>query len=163
MSVCDLTMSCVCAGSRRKKFSLAISSSSISRPRIRSISRSKSEGRWSEVSGPNFRNLCIRSAGWLVYAALCRLSSDRHSRWATDPSPSSPSPRPTVLPSLPVCNGRTLSAVSKCYANEICLRNIKNIYLDCPAITLAVQGRSKRSGWSGHGRTNNRAGNFFFS
>ena len=24
------------------------------------------------------------------------------------------------------------------------------------------QGRSKRSGWSGHGRTNNRAGNFFF-
>ena len=25
-----------------------------------------------------------------------------------------------------------------------------------------VQGRSKRSGWSGHGRTNNRAGNFYF-
>ena len=24
------------------------------------------------------------------------------------------------------------------------------------------QGRSKRSGWSGHGRTNNRAGNFYF-
>ena len=24
------------------------------------------------------------------------------------------------------------------------------------------QGRSKRSGWSGHGRTNNRAGKFYF-
>ena len=27
---------------------------------------------------------------------------------------------------------------------------------------LHIQGRSKRSGWSGHGRTNNRAGNFNF-
>ena len=62
---------------------------------------------------------------WSVYAARCRLSSDRHIRWTTDPSPSSPSPRPSVLPSLPVYNGRTLSAVSKCYGNEICLRNIK--------------------------------------
>ena len=26
---------------------------------------------------------------------------------------------------------------------------------------LVNQGRSRRSGWSGHGRTNNRAGNFF--
>ena len=27
--------------------------------------------------------------------------------------------------------------------------------------TVYLQGRSKRSGWSGHGRTNNRAGKFF--
>ena len=27
---------------------------------------------------------------------------------------------------------------------------------------IEAQGRSKRSGWSGHGRTNNRAGNFIF-
>ena len=27
---------------------------------------------------------------------------------------------------------------------------------------VMIQGRSKRSGWPGHGRTNNRAGNFFF-
>ena len=25
-----------------------------------------------------------------------------------------------------------------------------------------LQGRTKRSGWSGHGRTNNRAGNFLY-
>ena len=30
-------------------------------------------------------------------------------------------------------------------------------------LTLTIiQGHSKRSGWSGHGRTNNRAGNFDF-
>ena len=33
----------------------------------------------------------------------------------------------------------------------------------CHKCTLAeLQGRSKRSGWSGHGRTNNRAGKFYF-
>ena len=31
----------------------------------------------------------------------------------------------------------------------------------CIVLTLSWQGRSKRSGWSGHGRTNNRAGNLF--
>ena len=59
--------------------------------------------------------------------------------------PSSTSLRLSVLPSLPVCNGQTLSAVSKCYANEICLRNIKTIYLDCLAITLAVLQRQRLS------------------
>ena len=30
------------------------------------------------------------------------------------------------------------------------------------ANVITLQGRSKRSGWSGHGRTNNRAGNLFY-
>ena len=29
-------------------------------------------------------------------------------------------------------------------------------------LNMLKQGRSKRSGWSGHGRTDNRAGNFFY-
>ena len=140
MSVCDLTMSCVDAKippwrSRRHQYparEFALSA----------VVSQKGAGLRS--AAPTFA-ISVFVQKWLVHAALCKLSSDRLSRWAKDHSPSSPSLRPTVLPSLPVCNGRTMSAVSKCYANEICLRNIKTVYLDCPAITLAVLRRRRLS------------------
>ena len=70
MSVCDLTMSFDCAGSRRKNTSLAISSSSIFRPKIRSISRSKSDGRWYSQYKKHLFGLSGHNAGSFTATAF---------------------------------------------------------------------------------------------